>query len=882
MLHRCDRSLATSAKQSGGGSLIAIRDNIPSRRLYSSFNLECIFLLVSLGHNSNLLLGCVYIPPSSPLILYADFCDALAEIIENSNHPKDIFIFGDFNLPDFDLDVNPSALHRRASEQLYDMASIHSLHQLNHIRNRRGVTLDLIFSSHQDIQVTRSLDILIPPDDHHPPLAATLPVQMLASSRDNYECPNLRKCDLPAVFASLQLTDLSFVTQSIPIDDKFEQLKDLLETLSINASPMKRFGNSSFPIWFSGDLKRLIIRKKIAHKRFKNSLNQAHYLEFSGLRNACKELSRDCYRIYLSNVEANISSNPRAFWGLVKAQKNSSDIPSSLHLDGKEANDFLSKCNLFASFFNSVFSPPSHFTADYQFPSFDCLSTISISKDEVLLKLEHLDTKKGAGLDNIPPSVMHHCRSLLAEPLQLLFNESLRKGVFPKALKSGYITPIHKSGDPSNIKNYRPITILPVIGKLFESVVVDKLNFHISKILHPSQHGFVQGKSTVSNLLLFQEYVLAAFRKNKQVDAVYIDMSKAFDKVDHSVLISKLEGYGVADPLLSWISDYLHERSLTVRIGPATSDQFSPSSGVPQGSLLGPCLFNVFINDLLAVVSVNALQFADDLKIFTEISSFEDCFKIQQSLSAIEVWCTRNSMSVNPSKCSTMTFHRIKSPTASSYFISGAEIPAAQTIKDLGVHFDRDMNFSSHINSTCNQANRMLGFISRFSRGITNPSALRALYLSLVRQLVEYASPVWSPYTTGDKTRLEAIQRRFIRLVGVRLGYGFMQVPVEDLSGLLNLPPLALRRDVSDVVLLQKILNGQVQCSDLLAEINFKVPSKTRSRELLSRKHHSTSYDYHSPLARMVRLGNRVATECDFFSDSLQRTRRCAFDLLSI
>ncbi|XP_046683313.1 uncharacterized protein LOC124369366 [Homalodisca vitripennis] len=157
------------------------------------------------------------------------------------------------------------------------------------------------------------------------------------------------------------------------------------------------------------------------------------------------------------------------------------------------------------------------------------------------------------------------------------------------------------------------------------------------------------------------------------------------------------------------------------------------------------------------------------------------------------------------------------------------------------------MGFCIHLNHICNRAKKMLGFITRFSGGISSPAALCSLYSSLVRQLVEYASPVWSPYTTGAKMRLEGLQRRFVRLVGVRLGFNYMEVPVRALSCELNLPSLALRRDVADFVLLLKIINGLIQCPDLLAEIDFRVPTNARSRDLLSRRYHLTNFDFNSP-----------------------------------
>ncbi|XP_054259783.1 uncharacterized protein LOC128984480 [Macrosteles quadrilineatus] len=351
-------------------------------------------------------------------------------------------------------------------------------------------------------------------------------------------------------------------------------------------------------------------------------------------------------------------------------------------------------------------------------------------------------------------------------------------------------------------------------------------------------------------------------------------MTKAFDKVDHNILVSKLRGYGVTDPMLSWITDYLSNHSLVVKIECVKSGEFTQSSGVPQGSILVLWLFNIFINDLVDAVETNALLFADDLKVFTKISSVEDCRMMQKSLDGIS-----NNMQINPEKCSSMSFHRSKNPLLTSYSISDVDIPRVTGIKDLGVFFRQDTGFSDHDDGICKQGNKMLGFISRSTRGINNPDALRTLYCAMVRQIVEYASPVWSPYAIGETDRLEALQRRFIRLVGVRNGFNYVDVPVVSLSSELQLVSLAVRRDLADFMFLLKIIRGLLFCPDILSKIDFKLPSGTRTRELFSRRHYNTSFDFHSPLARLARLGNRVAPDCDLFCDTISHFRRCATEI---
>ncbi|XP_046685838.1 uncharacterized protein LOC124371530 [Homalodisca vitripennis] len=431
MGHRCDISLPASRKQSGGGALIAVRNGIVNRRLYTGSNIECVFVLVTVGPDYSILVACVYIPPSSPLYVYNDFCDSTGEAVELANQPKKLLIVGDFNLPHFDLSSKTTGLLRQASEHIKDMSALHSLYQINHVRNHRGVSLDLVFCSEREVEVIRANDFLTTPDIHHPPLALAIQFRTSALSADCYMGHNLWKCNLDSAFEDLRSTDMTFIYDKSSVDDKFNRLMKSLEDISLKASPTKKFGISHFPSWFSGELKRLIVKKKVAHKRYKRSLNLAHYYDFSKLRDTCRTMSRECYRHYLSNVESNISTNPRAFWGLVKAQRKSPDIPSMLHLDGEEATDSSSICQLFSTYFSSVYSPQSHCSLNHCYANSDCLCCLKLTREEVLLKLEHLDITKGAGLDNVPPSVIHRCRSLLVDPLTSLFNESLEMGIFP-------------------------------------------------------------------------------------------------------------------------------------------------------------------------------------------------------------------------------------------------------------------------------------------------------------------------------------------------------------------------------------------------------------------------------------------------------------------
>lgn len=306
--------------------------------------------------------------------------------------------------------------------------------------------------------------------------------------------------------------------------------------------------------------------------------------------------------------------------------------------------------------------------------------------------------------------------------------------------------------------------------------------------------------------------------------------------------------------MLRWLASYLSDRHLCVKFAGAQSSEFQSTSGVPQGSLLGPYLFSLFVNDLPEVMHADSLMFADDVKVFSTVSSQDDCLRIQRSLEDLDRWCIENRMDLNFLKCQVITFHRCASPLIFNYRVRGEVLSRVQEIKDLGVIFTSTLNPETHILTISRRANRMLGFILRFSKHLRDMTALKTLYCALVRQILEYCSTVWSPHQKYLCDELERIQRRFVRMVGVRNGIPYHQVPVEDLSRVLGLQPLEDRRTIADLAVLHKILNGSINCPEILRQIQLKTPSCTCSRDLFARLHHRTNQEANGAVvARMQR-----------------------------
>lgn len=873
-VYRCDRSVATSDKLSGGGVLVAVNVDIPSLLLPTpDLFFEQVFVSCVISSH-RFLIGCTYIPPNQPASVYSDYCDSVDEVISSTGYSEKVLLLGDFNIPDVDWSSEETLHVKESSRYLWNLASTHNLKQINAVHNSRGVCLDLVFSSVSTSVISAAADVLVIEDRHHPALSFSLFLSDSAYSRHYRLILDYRRTNLDAIFHSLQGLTFPVLDQAVDIDNYFTDFCLHLKRLVEQYTPIKKLHASSFPKWFTNDLKCLVARKKAVHKKYKSTGLLLYLDEFRQLRKQCKDLATQCLRDYTQKVEDSISSNIKSFWAHVNSLKSSSTIPSRLTFDLKEAHDAKEGCEIFSEYFSSVFSDaPVNITA-FDFGWNFTISHFKISPTVVQRKLDGLNPNKGAGPDGIPPIVLKFCSSILSPHLAILFSHMLANGIFPSFLKQGYVVPVFKSGDRSNVRNYRPIVIQSAVAKIYESIVMDYLYFHLQKCLSPGQHGFLRSRSTVSNLLVLQDYIMSAFGDSCQVDCVYLDLSKAFDKVNHSLLVAKLAGYGIGGPMLKWLDSYLRNRTLIVKCNGSTSLPFKVSSGVPQGSHLGPLLFNLFINDVALVILTSFLMFADDIKIFGNVSSVQGQIELQQSLSNIAGWCLENGMELNALKCSVMSFKRGPGVVNYDYTLYNCALKRVDRMKDLGIVMTPSLSPLEHILHITSRANSLLGFIFRCTRNFNSPLTLVVLFKTLVRPILEYGSVIWSPYQRNHMDLVQQIQTKFIRMLGPRLGYTYRNTPVNTVEQLLNIPSLHLRRQHSDLLFLYKLVKGRIDCHQLLVSIGISIPRGTRSRTVFCRRFHPTNYAYHSGISRLLRCGSVAATSIDFFIES-EASFRC-------
>ncbi|KAG6465020.1 hypothetical protein O3G_MSEX014883 [Manduca sexta] len=391
------------------------------------------------------------------------------------------------------------------------------------------------------------------------------------------------------------------------------------------------------------------------------------------------------------------------------------------------ASNAIESSNLFAKCFATAYNNNSTLgtsstKSSPQIPllTSNYLTLIKFKDSQVLKVLKRLDRYKGAGADGIPSVFVANCASALAKPLAFIYNKSLATGIFPSIWKKALIIPLYKNGNKNLINNYRPISILLVFAKVFEKLLHPVLSWHFKQLLNVRQHGFAVARSTATNLTSFINDVSMELDRRSSIDAIYTDFSKAFDRVNHTVLLHKLSGYGFAEPLLSWCASYLSVRNSSVVVNGYSSDPFLIRSGVPQGSHLGPLLFNMFVNDIGdCFLNSSHYLFADDLKFFRPVNEFDDATLLQDDLDRLAVWCDCNDMTLNVSKYSSMRFTRKNGDTLDfAYTIKNCTLTRVYSIKDLGVTLDCKLQFNRHIDNICAGGFKSLGFILRNGRDL--------------------------------------------------------------------------------------------------------------------------------------------------------------------
>jgi hypothetical protein len=449
------------------------------------------------------------------------------------------------------------------------------------------------------------------------------------------------------------------------------------------------------------------------------------------------------------------------------------------------------------------------------------LADIDVSYSSVHKTLSGLDVSKSVGPDGIQNLVLRNCAGGLSLPLSILFRKSLAEGSLPKDWKIAHVSPIFKNkGSRSDPNQYRPISLTSCVGKVLERLVNDSLLKHLqcNNLISSRQFGFLPKHSTTDQLIFLLHEMFAALDNKQSVIACFLDLASAFDTVPHAAIRHKLLAYGIRGILYRWICDYLQGRSQAVVVDGFTSNWRDVQSGVPQGSVIAPTLFLIFINDICESLQVNALIsygdcvndnliYADDTMLYCIGSnSYLQRISMNRDLRNISRWAKTWGMAFNPSKTEALFISK-NEPCPDQLLFQGHKVPYVATHKHLGFILSKDLSFGPHVDAVCRKGAAQIFLLKRLSYKTSNRNILRDVYTKYILPYFEYACPAWAPLYQMHQNRLEALQRRAIRII---LGYPYMQPLQQYDYELLSLQTLKARRNVAAATYAFRLFNGHL------------------------------------------------------------------------
>ena len=557
-------------------------------------------------------------------------------------------------------------------------------------------------------------------------------------------------------------------------------------------------------------------KKQQSYQRYLSTKEGKEYLEYARARNQAKQACKNAVKSFEKEMSRNIKNNPKAFYAYAKSKMKTKEYIPDLHVsDQEQAKTSFSKAQVLNNFFSSVFTKENienvpTFEIPHDVPTIS--DAIDVSTEKITEKLKNLKINKSAGPDGVHPRVLNELADHIAEPISLIFKKVFDTSTLPQSWKDALITPLFKKGSRSSPGNYRPISLTCIIVKIFESILREHMLSHFieNNLLNNCQHGFLPGRSCVTNLLSVLEVWTDALDKGYNIDNIYLDFAKAFDTVPHARLLTKLKAYGIDGKFLSWIRNFLSHRRQCVCINGETSDWCAVDSGVPQGSVLGPILFLIYINDLPDLIQSTALLFADDTKVYNLLRNSNSTYQLQNDIDLLTLWAEKWQMRFNIEKCKVLHFGATNPQNNYTMFdpITSVQIPLLKTTceKDLGVNIDKDLKFSIHTSTQVNKANRILGLIRR-SFEYLDKHSFRNLFTALVRPHLEYCGVVYNPRLLKDKSAIENVLRRASKLIP-----GMKELSYEERLNEIKIPSMKYRFQRGDMIEVYKWTHSKYNC----------------------------------------------------------------------
>ena len=818
--HPPDPSNPTRFRRNGGGVMIAVRANLDltSKEVRLKDGAEILAVEFKTSTGIKFVICTCYRVGTLGSANHDKIIESLRTLLRRRGLSK-VFILGDFNLSGVSWSTLAGScpIEQSFVESFVDLGLQQCVLTPTHCK---GKTLDLLLTN----SVSNINDLMVGERDSacksdHFPINFKINVKVNRKKPVRRMCYNFKNVNWERLNHELRHTDWDALLNGTEPEIGWEKFKDKLFNVTdkfVKKCSVKTDGQDP---WFDSECYDAWRKKKRLHK-VRHKSDRAE-IAFTLARKNFKTVVAQKMRETL-NESDDSALITKKFWSYVKSKTASQRIPEFVSHKGTVRNCPEEQANLFNDFFFEQFSEASTYDIDIDYSN-DWRFDIEFDHRRVRKILSNINANKAYGPDGIHGKLLKNCAVGLAYPISLLFHSCYNIGTLPREWKLGHIVPIFKKGDKHEVSNYRPISLTCLITKVLERIIRDELLALTNGMINDKQHGFRAERSCATNLVGLCDSLALSLNDNIRTDVIYFDFAKAFDSVNHDLILLKLKNkFGIDGRLLKFVTDYLRDRQQQVLISGKFSSMRNAQSGVPQGSILGPLLFIMFIDDISEGISpgTQLSLYADDTKIWRQIVTESDVLRLQKDIEYLHDWSLSNKMRFHPDKCKVLSVTSKISDTISLlsvlpfynfvYSMGGISLDYVDQEKDLGVIVTSNLDWKDQCSKVLSKANQKLGMARRNCYFVQDVNRRRVLYLTLVRSLFEHCSVIWRPVTKSQISKLDGLQKRAIKWILHEEYMSYSPSTYIQKCRQLKIMPIEDRFDFLDLIFFFKIVKQHI------------------------------------------------------------------------